>query len=76
MKINETKLSKEQAYTMALNMQKEIDGINAQQYIGMPREERKDIIIIVLHKTNQLRVFCYENGIDWQEIVFVARSLA
>ena len=74
MKANETKLTKEQAYTMALDMQKDIDRINARQYIGMPRDERKDIIITVLQKTNQLRVFCYENGIDWQEIVFLARS--
>ena len=74
MKTNETKLTKEQAYTMALDMQKDIDRINARQYIGMPRDERKDIIITVLQKTNQLRVFCYENGIDWQEIVFLARS--
>ena len=74
MKTNETKLTKEQAYTTALDMQKDIDRINARQYIGMPRDERKDIIITVLQKTNQLRVFCFENGIDWQEIVFLARS--
>ena len=75
MKTNESKIAKEQAYQTALEMEKEIIQINDRQYIGMPREERKEIILTAPNKTTQLRIFCCENGLDWQEIVFVAKRL-
>ena len=42
------KLTREQATTIAIQMEKEIIEINSRQYIGMPKEERKDISIVSL----------------------------
>ena len=67
------KLAKEQATTIAIQMEKEIIEINSRQYIGMPRVERKNIILTVVHKTDELRLFCYENNLDWQEICILAK---
>ena len=67
------KLAKEQATTIAIQMEKEIIEINSRQYIGMPRVERKNIILTVVHKTDELRLFCYENNLDWQEICVLAK---
>ena len=67
------KLTKEQATAMAIEMEKEIIEINSRQYLGMPREELKNIILTVVHKTGQLKMFCYENDLDWQEICVLAK---
>lgn len=67
------KLTKEQATAMAIEMEKEIIEINSRQYIGMPRVERKNIILTVVHKTDELRLFCYKNDLDWQEICILAK---
>ena len=67
------KMTKEQATTIAIQKEKEIIEINSRQYIGMPRTELKDIILTVVHKTDELRLFCYENDLDWQEICVLAK---
>lgn len=67
------KLTKEQATAIAIQMEKEIIEINNRQYIGMPRTELKDIILTVVHKTGELKLFCYENDLDWQEICVLAK---
>ena len=67
------KLTREEAVEMAIRMEKEIIEINSRQYIGMPRVERKNIILPVVHKTDELRLFCYENNLDWQEICILAK---
>ena len=67
------KLTREQSTTIALQMEKEIIEINSRQYISMSKEERKDIILTVVHKTDELRLFCYENDLDWQEICVLAK---
>ena len=67
------KLTKEQATTIAIRMEKEIIEINSRQYVGMPRTELKDIILTVVHKTGELKLFCYENDLDWQEICVLAK---
>ena len=67
------KLTREEAVEMAIRMEKEIIEINSRQYIGMPRVERKNIILTVVHKTDELRLFCYENNLDWQEICILAK---
>ena len=69
------KLTKERATTMAIQMEKEIIEINSKQYIGMPKEELKTIILTVVHKTGQLKLFCYENALDWQEICVLAKYM-
>lgn len=69
------KLTKERATAMAIEMEKEIIEINNRQYIGMPREELKNIILIVVHKTGQLKLFCYENDLDWQGICVLAKYI-
>ena len=67
------KLTKEQATAIAIQKEKEIIEINNRQYIGMPRTELKDIILTVVHKTGELKLFCYENDLDWQEICVLAK---
>ena len=67
------KLTREEAVEMAIRMEKEIIEINSRQCIGMPKEERKGIILTVVHKTDELRLFCYENNLDWQEICILAK---
>ena len=67
------KLTRDEAVEMAIRMEKEIIEINSRQYIGMPKEERKGIILTVVHKTDELRLFCYENDLDWQEICVLAK---
>lgn len=67
------KMTKEQALEKAIQMEREINAINSRQYIGMPRVERKNIILTVVHKTDELRLFCYENNLDWQEICILAK---
>ena len=67
------KLTKEQATAIAIQKEKEIIEINSRQYIGMPRSERKDIILTVVHKTGELKRFCHENDLDWQEICVLAK---
>ena len=67
------KLTKEQATTIAIQMEKGIIEINSRQYIGMPRTELKDIILTVVHKTGELKLFCYENDLDWQVICVLAK---
>ena len=67
------KLTKEQVLEMAIQMEKEIIEINNRQYIGMPRAERKDIILTVVHKTGELKLFCHENDLDWHEICVLAK---
>ena len=61
-------LTKEQAVQKATEMEKEIDAVVAGQYIGMPREELKSIMLTVVRKTEELQIFCYENGLDFHEI--------
>ena len=67
------KLTREQAITMAIRMEKEIIEINSRQYIGMPRAELKEIILTVVHRTGELKLFCHENNLDWQEICVLAK---
>ena len=67
------KLTKEQATAIAIRMEKEIIEINSRQYIGMPRAELKNIILTVVHKTGELKMFCYENDLGWQEICVLAK---
>ena len=67
------KLTKEQATAIAIQKEKEIIEINNRQYIGMPRTELKDIILTVVHNTGELKLFCYENDLDWQEICVLAK---
>lgn len=67
------KLTKEQATTIAIQMEKEIIEINSRQYIGMPRSELKDIIMTCFMKTKDLRIFCLDNDLSWDEIRMLAR---
>ena len=67
------KLTKEQATAMAIEMEKEIIEINSRQYIGMPRSELKDIIMTCFMKTKDLRIFCQDNDLSWDEIRMLAR---
>ncbi len=62
------KMTKKQALETAIEMEREINAINSRQYIGMPRDELKQIIMTVFHKNNELRIFCMKNGLDWQEV--------
>ena len=55
------RLTKEQAMEIAVEMEREINAINSRQYIGMPRDELKKIIMTVFHKKSELRIFCMEN---------------
>ena len=44
------RLTKEQAMEIAVEMERKINAINSRQYIGMPRDELKKIIMTVFHK--------------------------
>ncbi len=66
--MNENKLTREQAVAHVLTAEEEINRKVAAQYIGMPREELKDIILTVVRKTEEMQLFCYENGLDFHQL--------
>ncbi|MBR5521175.1 MAG: hypothetical protein IKU54_04180 [Oscillospiraceae bacterium] len=58
----------EQAYNQAIAMQKNINAVVATQYLGMPRADLKNILLTVIRKSTELKIFCHENGINYNEI--------
>ncbi len=64
----ENKMTKEQAIAYVLAVEEEIDMLVSTQYVGMPREELKNIMLTVVHKTEELQIFCYEYGLDFHKL--------
>lgn len=68
MNTNETKLTREEAIAYVLRVEKQINDKVATQYLGMPREELKEIIFTVVRKTTELRIFCHEHDLDFHQL--------
>ena len=66
--MNENKLTRDQAIAQALAVEEIITQKVAPQYLGMPREELKEIILFAAHKTTELKIFCYKNELNFHEI--------
>ena len=64
----ENKMTKEQATEFVLQVEEEIDKLVATQYLGMPREELKNIMLTVVRKTEELQILCHKYGLDFHKL--------
>lgn len=62
------KMTKEQAIEYVLAAEKELNSLVATQYLGMPRGELKNIMLTVVHKTEELQILCHEYGLDFHKL--------
>lgn len=66
--MNENRMTKEQAIDYVSAVEEEISRLVATQYIGMPMEELKNIMLTVVHKTEELQILCHEYGLDFHKL--------
>ncbi len=62
------KMTKEQAIAYVLAIEEEISRLVSTQYIGMPREELKNIMLTVVRKTEELQILCHEYELDFHQL--------
>ena len=62
------RMTKEQAIAHVLAVEEEISRKVSTQYIGMPRKELKEIMLTVVHKTEELKTFCHKYGLNFHRL--------
>lgn len=62
------KMTTEQVIAYVLAVEEEIDMLVSTQYVGMPREELKNIMLTVVRKTEELQKLCHEYELDFHQL--------